>query len=158
MSARYGPRVRDRAEIIRFRRAVSFVNSWLSNAGEIASRIQKLADGRQISVARRIMADGGLVVTHEDITERERLNARLEEQHELLKTQEEKLRLQNLQLDAALNNMVQGLAMYDADQRLALATQFRLLLQGAGGAGLERLLNFVPMLSVQFGRAFLGGQ
>ena len=96
------------------------MNSWVSNAGEIASRIQKLADGRQISVARRRMADGGLVVTHEDITERERLNARLEEQHELLKAQEEKLRSQNLQLDAALNNMVQGLAMYDADQRLVL--------------------------------------
>ena len=63
------------------------------------------------------MADGGLVVTHEDITERERLNARLEEQHDLLKAQEEKLRTQNLQLDTALNNMVQGLVMFDADQR-----------------------------------------
>jgi len=100
--------------------ADSFVNSWVSNAGEIASRMQKLADGRQISVARCKMADGGLVVTHEDVTERERLNARLEEQHELLKAQEEKLRSQNLQLDAALNNMVQGLAMYDADHRLVI--------------------------------------
>ena len=100
--------------------ADGFVTGWISNAGEIASRIQQLADGRQISVARRKMADGGLVVTHEDITERERLNARLEEQHELLKAQEEKLRLQNLQLDTALNNMVQGLAMYDADQRLVI--------------------------------------
>jgi diguanylate cyclase (GGDEF)-like protein len=100
--------------------ADSFVNSWVNNDGELASRLQRLADGRQISVARRKMADGGLVVTHEDITERERLNARLEEQHELLKAQEEKLRLQNLQLDTALNNMVQGLAMYDADQRLVI--------------------------------------
>ena len=100
--------------------ADSFVNSWVSNAGEIASRIQELADGREISVARCMMADGGLVVTHEDITEREKLNARLEEQHDLLKAQEEKLRSQNLQLDAALNNMVQGLAMYDADQRLVI--------------------------------------
>ena len=38
----------------------------------------------------------------------------------LLKAQEEKLRAQNVQLDAALNNMVQGLAMFDAEQRLVV--------------------------------------
>jgi diguanylate cyclase (GGDEF)-like protein len=67
------------------------------------------------------MPQGGLVSTHEDVTEREELNAQLEQQHLLLKQQEEKLRLQNLQLDAALNNMVQGLAMFDADLRVVLA-------------------------------------
>ena len=40
---------------------------------------------------------------------------RLEQQNQLLKEHEEKLRAQNLQLDAALNNMVQGLAMFDAE-------------------------------------------
>ena len=35
--------------------------------------------------------------------------------------QEEKLRAQNLQLDAALSNMVQGLAMFDAEQRIVIA-------------------------------------
>ena len=79
---------------------------------------QRLADGRIIQVSCRKTANGGHVITHQDITERERLNARLEQQHRLLKEQEEKLRAQNLQLDAALNNMVQGLAMFDADQRL----------------------------------------
>ena len=37
-----------------------------------------------------------------------------------LKNQEQKLAAQNLQLDAALNNMVQGLAMFDAEQCLVL--------------------------------------
>jgi diguanylate cyclase (GGDEF)-like protein len=37
-----------------------------------------------------------------------------------LKTQEQKLAAQNLQLDAGLNNMVQGLAMFDAEQCLVL--------------------------------------
>ncbi|HEU0059921.1 MAG TPA: EAL domain-containing protein [Hyphomicrobiaceae bacterium] len=37
-----------------------------------------------------------------------------------LKEQERKLAAQNLQLDAALNNMAQGLAMFDAEQRLVL--------------------------------------
>ena len=72
---------------------------------------------------RRRTANGGRVVTHEDITERQRLNARLEEQNELLKEQEERLRAQNVQLDAALNNMVQGLAMYDAEQRLVICNK-----------------------------------
>jgi len=67
------------------------------------------------------MRGGGWVTTHEDITEREQLNAQLEQQHLLLKQQEETLRRQNIQLDAALNNMVQGLAMFDADLRVVLA-------------------------------------
>ena len=66
-------------------------------------------------------ADGGRVVTHEDITDRQRLSGQLAAQNERLREQEEKLQINNLQLDAALNNMVQGLAMFDADQRIVVA-------------------------------------
>jgi diguanylate cyclase (GGDEF)-like protein len=100
--------------------ADSFINGWISNTGEIASRIQELADGRLISVGRRKMPGGGLIVTHEDVTERARLSERLEEQHKLLQVQEQQLRTRNLQLDAALNNMMQGLVMFDADQRIVI--------------------------------------
>ena len=41
--------------------------------------IQRLASGVVLSVAQRPMADGGLVVTTEDITERERVRAKLAE-------------------------------------------------------------------------------
>jgi diguanylate cyclase (GGDEF)-like protein len=41
----------------------------------------------------------------------------------LLKVQEQQLRAQNVQLDAALNNIAQGLAMFDADQRLVLCNR-----------------------------------
>ena len=98
-----------------------FVDSWASSFGKRSSRIQELADGRIISVSRSQTADGGRVVTHEDITERQKLNAQLEHQHQLLKAQEERLRAQNVQLDAALNNMVQGLAMFDAEHRVVIA-------------------------------------
>ena len=101
----------------------TFVDSWTSSFGEVSSRIQELADGRIISVTRRRMADGGRLVTHEDITERQKLNARLAQQNQLLEAQEEKLRAQNLQLDAALDNMVQGLAMFDAEQRLVVCNR-----------------------------------
>jgi diguanylate cyclase (GGDEF)-like protein len=101
----------------------SFVSSWTSDFGEVSSRIQELADGRVISVTRRSTPNGGRLITHEDITERQKLGAQLEQQHQLVKEQETRLRAQNLQLDAALNNMVQGLAVFDADYRLVLSNR-----------------------------------
>ena len=101
----------------------SFVESWTDEFGTVSTRIQELADGRIMSVTRRRLANGGRLVTHEDITERRRLDARLEQQHKLLEAQEKKLRTQNVQLDAALNNIVQGLAMFDAEQRLILCNE-----------------------------------
>ena len=55
------------------------------------------------------MAEGGWVTTHEDITEREALQIRSSS-----RTQ---------QLDAAMNNMSQGLAMFDAEQRLVVCNE-----------------------------------
>lgn len=99
----------------------TFVDGWAGDFGQTSSRIQQLADGRIISVLRRQTADGGRIVTHEDITERQKLNARLEQQHELLKAQDEALKTKHLQLDAALNNMVQGLAMFDTQHCVVIA-------------------------------------
>ena len=101
----------------------SFVGSWTRGFGEVSSRIQELADGRIISVSRHQMANGGRLVTHEDITERQKLNAQLKQQNQLLQQQDVKLRAQNIQLDAALNNMAQGLAMFDAELRLVIANE-----------------------------------
>ncbi len=91
-----------------------YVEKLIAQFGKIDSEVQELADGRIVTVGYRRTANGGHVITHQDITERQKLNARLEQQ-------EEKLRLQNMQLDAALNNMVQGLVMFDAEQRVVLA-------------------------------------
>jgi diguanylate cyclase (GGDEF)-like protein len=85
--------------------------------------ILHLADGRYISVLRKPMPDGGLVSTHEDITERQALHAQIEEQNALLKEQERLLHERNLQLDAALNNIPQGLSMFDRDQRLVVCNE-----------------------------------
>jgi diguanylate cyclase (GGDEF)-like protein/PAS domain S-box-containing protein len=68
-----------------------------------------LSDGRVIETALRPVGDGGWVSAHEDIT------ARLHN--------EESLRQQNLLFDAALNNMSQGLCMFDADQRLIVCNE-----------------------------------
>jgi signal transduction histidine kinase len=86
-----------------------FVRDGLASFRQKVSQVLSLVDGRSIAVVRLPMPDGSLVSTHEDITERERLNARLA--------------TQNVHFDAALGNMLQGLAMYDADQRLIICNR-----------------------------------
>jgi diguanylate cyclase (GGDEF)-like protein len=55
-----------------------------------------------------------------DLSERQRLNARREQQNRLLKEHEAELQTQNANLDMALANMLQGLAMFDAEERLVI--------------------------------------
>ena len=69
----------------------------------------------------RTKAEAALIELDHRESERQRLHAQLEQQNELLKLKEEQLRTQNHQLDAALNNIVQGLAMFDAEHRLVLS-------------------------------------
>jgi diguanylate cyclase (GGDEF)-like protein/PAS domain S-box-containing protein len=80
--------------------------------------VQEFADGRIIAYTVHPMPGGGGMATHEDITEREELNARLKKQYELGKEQEETLRVRNFQFDTAINNMSQGLCFFDSDHRL----------------------------------------
>ncbi len=77
--------------------------------GKPANFTVALTDNRIIAVANHPMSDGRWVSTHEDITERQRSKQRLQEQ--------------KLQLDAALNNMSQGLCMFDADARMVFCNQ-----------------------------------
>jgi diguanylate cyclase (GGDEF)-like protein len=80
--------------------------------------VQEFADGRIVAYTVHPMPGGGGMATHEDITEREELNARLKTQYELGKEQEETLRVRNFQFDTAINNMSQGLCFFDSDHRL----------------------------------------
>jgi diguanylate cyclase (GGDEF)-like protein len=80
--------------------------------------VQEFADGRIIAYTVYPVPGGGGMATHEDVTEREELNARLKKQYELGKEQEEALRVRNFQFDTAINNMSQGLCFFDSDHRL----------------------------------------
>ena len=95
-----------------------YVEKLVAQFEKIESEVQELADGRIITVGCRRTANGGHVITHRG--HHRAPEAQLA--HEL-EQQEEKLRLQNMQLDAALNNMVQGLAMFDAEQRSCSANK-----------------------------------
>jgi diguanylate cyclase (GGDEF)-like protein len=80
--------------------------------------VLEFSDGRIISYTVYPMPDGGGMATHEDITVREEMSARLKAQNEFGKEQEESLRIRNLQFDTAINNMSQGLCFFDAAHRL----------------------------------------
>jgi diguanylate cyclase (GGDEF)-like protein len=97
-----------------------FMGDWFAQESNLPRRIRHLADGRIISVCRHKLPDGRLLVTHEDITERELLYSQLARQNALLHEREDQLKEHNEQFDAALRNMSQGLCMFDAEQRLVI--------------------------------------
>ncbi|WFU16301.1 EAL domain-containing protein [Bradyrhizobium sp. CB3481] len=80
--------------------------------------VQAFTDGRIIAYTVYPMPGGGGMATHEDVTQREELNAQLKNQFELGREQEEALRAKNFQFDTAINNMSQGLCFFDSDHRL----------------------------------------
>ena len=77
--------------------------------GRSISKITTLRDGRTISIVNQPVQGGGWVATHEDITERVKAENEKEEQQR--------------QRDAALSNMSQGLAMFDASMRLIVCNK-----------------------------------
>ncbi len=85
--------------------------------------VQEFSDGRIIVYTVHPLPGGGGLATHEDITEREELNARLKKQYELGREQEEALRSRNFQFDTAINNMSQGLCFFDSDHRLIVCNE-----------------------------------
>jgi diguanylate cyclase (GGDEF)-like protein len=68
-----------------------------------------LKDGRWLRVSRSTTQDGGFIAVYSDIT--------------VLKDQEARLKATNLRLDAALDNMSQGLCLYDAENRLQVVNR-----------------------------------
>jgi diguanylate cyclase (GGDEF)-like protein/PAS domain S-box-containing protein len=81
--------------------------------GKTAEILFKNRDGRTTRIVNRPVTGGGWVATHEDVTEHQRL---LQEQQ----AAQDLVRQQKLQLDVALNNMMQGLCVFDADGRIVL--------------------------------------
>jgi diguanylate cyclase (GGDEF)-like protein len=79
-------------------------------------RFVEWAGGRVISVIYQPMPDGGWVSTHQDITEQR-------QKEELIQAHTLELQIQNIRFDAAMSNMMHGLAMFDADQRLIVCNR-----------------------------------
>jgi diguanylate cyclase (GGDEF)-like protein len=78
-----------------------------------ATETQQLADGRAISIKRQPMSNGGWLTTHEDVTAEKR-------SEKLLAEKAAELEVMNTRFSSALDNMAQGLCMFDGNQRLTV--------------------------------------
>jgi len=76
-----------------------------------SSRIDGLANGCLVRVTRQPMQGGGWVAIHEDVTERQDLNARLEQNNKLLSER-------TSHLQAIVDNFPGGIGFFDRDLRL----------------------------------------
>ncbi len=76
----------------------------------------RLADGRCLRVNERRTRNGGWVSVHTDVSE-------LKDRENALKAIGDVLARQNVLFDAALNNMLQGLCMFDEQQRLIVVNR-----------------------------------
>jgi signal transduction histidine kinase len=83
----------------------------------------QLADGRWILITEKRTEDGGVVGTRSDITEMKH------REMEMLRISQA-LHAKNMQFDTALSNMVQGLCMFDKDQRLIVVNRRYLEIYG----------------------------
>jgi diguanylate cyclase (GGDEF)-like protein len=82
----------------------SQINETLFETAEM-----QLADGRWLRVSRSFTQEGGYIALFSDVS--------------VQKDQETKLKATNLLLDAALDNMSQGLCLYDSEQRLKVVNR-----------------------------------
>jgi len=76
----------------------------------------RLGDGRWLHCSETKTGDGNTISIRSDITELKRRESELTKLSDAL-------RLQNLHFDTALNNMVQGLCLFDSEQRLIVCNQ-----------------------------------
>ena len=76
----------------------------------------QLEDGRWILVSEKRTDDGGIVGIRSDITE-------LKKRELQVRLISRELKAKNSRFDTALNNMIQGLCMFDADQKLTVCNQ-----------------------------------
>ena len=84
-----------------------------NRGGARAKELERLSGGRVVESAHVYSPGLGWVVTHEDVTE-ERA------QTEIVQHRKRELERQHMRLDAAVNNISQGLSMFDKEGRLVI--------------------------------------
>jgi len=89
----------------------------LQNRGGARSKVRELVQGGRTLETGHVYSPGlGWVVTHEDVTEEIASS-------EIMQKRKRELERQNLRLDAAVNNISQGLCMYDPKGRLVICNE-----------------------------------
>jgi len=89
----------------------------MNNRGGARSKVRELVQGGRTLETGHVFSPGlGWVITHEDVTEEIASS-------EIMQKRKRELERQNLRLDAAVNNISQGLCMYDPKGRLVICNE-----------------------------------
>jgi diguanylate cyclase (GGDEF)-like protein len=92
----------------------AYRHELLNNRGGARAKVRELVSGGRWLETAHVFSPGlGWVVTHEDVTEEIASS-------EIVQQRKHELERQNIRLDAAVNNISQGLCMYDARGRLVI--------------------------------------
>src|SRR5262249_17311656 len=102
-----------RTDYLRWRQNVAVSGTPTDSAIE-------LSNGRVVLIRHRPMPDGSSVATHEDLTERHRAEKALTEAMANAERAEQAARVAHTTLIDALDVVPEGLAIFDADDRLVL--------------------------------------
>ena len=93
----------------------SYKKELLNNRSGMRAKVRELVEGGRTIETAHVYSPGlGWVVTHEDVTEEIAST-------EIVQKRKRELERQNLRLNAVVNNISQGLCMYDAKGRLVVS-------------------------------------
>ena len=92
------------------------VDDFLDTVMDLPTQMQPLRDGRTVFIRRNRIPGGGWIATHEDITEHKH-------DQDLLVANAAALERMNARFDAAINNMSQGVCLFDAEQRVVVSNR-----------------------------------
>jgi diguanylate cyclase (GGDEF)-like protein len=92
------------------------VDEYLDAVMDMPTQTHVLVDGRTLFTRRNRIPGGGWIATHEDITQHKRDEA-------LLVANAAALERMNARFDAAINNMSQGVCLFDAGQRVVVSNR-----------------------------------
>ena len=95
----------------------AYTHQLLANRGGARAKEREVLAGDRTIESAHVYAPGlGWVVTHEDVTEEIA-------ESEIIQRRKHELERQNIRLEAAVNNISQGLCMYDAKGRLVICNE-----------------------------------
>jgi diguanylate cyclase (GGDEF)-like protein len=92
------------------------IDAYIEACLNVPTQTQPLQDGRTVFIRRNKIPEGGWIATHEDITE-------LKRNQDMLVAQTAELEQMNARFDAAINNMSQGVCLFDMDQNVVVSNR-----------------------------------
>ena len=124
---------------------------FASKCGTLTELVEQceLADGRTVYLKITPLDGGGVLATFEDISDLQSALKSLGQKNVALAFRESELGVKHLQLDAAINNMNQGLSMFDAQGKLILCNDQVLTMYGLGRSDVKIGMSLSDIASIR---------